>query len=62
MYCDKCEYLLCTENEQNIEKAFGRKVNHICRILKCRLFHLTEHPRILKDKNCPNQEVNNETK
>lgn len=47
-FCNGCEYLKNTEEEQKQ----NRNLSHICLKYKRKLFHLNYHPNILKLATC----------
>lgn len=49
-YCNGCAHLSIDEEEQRATAGF---VPHICNALNKTVFHIGQHPNILRDINCP---------
>ena len=53
-YCDNCKYLSLTEKEQ--KKLSMSHLDHKCKLLNKRVFHLGQHPKLPKLEDCPLKE------
>lgn len=60
LFCDNCEHLSITENEQHRLKMRDHVVDHMCNKYKVRVMHLGFHPHIVPCEQCQNDRIREE--